>query len=177
HRRHGGAAEEAEAEPVGVLVGDGADDGLGRLPQPGVDDLQAGVAQGAGHHLDAAVVAVEADLGEDDAERGGGRGHALTSLLLEEAADRDAEVAEDVGQGELVVLLQDLRRTVRVVDVRGLRAGVEHANGRYAGAEVFADLYHDFAPAVLGRADFPNRVRRDGQVALRQRAFGYAVAT
>jgi len=69
---HVGAAEDAEAEPVGVLVGDGADDGLRRLPQAGVDDVHPGVAQGAGHDLDAAVVAVEADLGEHDADRGRG---------------------------------------------------------------------------------------------------------
>ena len=64
--------QELQAEPVGVLVGDGADDGLGRLPQAGVDDVHAGVAQGAGDDLDAAVVAVEADLGEDDADGGSG---------------------------------------------------------------------------------------------------------
>ena len=65
-----------EAEPVGVLVGDGADDRLGRLPQPGVNDVHAGVAQGAGHDFDAAVVAVEADLGKHDANwrSGGHRG-------------------------------------------------------------------------------------------------------
>ena len=72
HQGHVGAAEDAEAEPVGVLVGDGADDGLRRLPQAGVDDVHAGVAQGAGHDLDAAVVAVEADLGEHDADGGCG---------------------------------------------------------------------------------------------------------
>ncbi len=71
HQRHVGAGEEAQAEPVGVLVGDGADDGFGRLPQAGVDDVHAGVAQGAGHDLDAAVVAVEPDLGEDDADGNG----------------------------------------------------------------------------------------------------------
>ncbi len=66
------AAKEAEAEPAGVLVGDGPDDGLGRLPQSGVDDLHAGVAsRGAATDLDAAVVAVEADFGEYDAEGGG----------------------------------------------------------------------------------------------------------
>ncbi len=69
---HVGAAEDAEAQPVGVLVGDGADDGLRRLPQAGVDDVHAGVAQGAGHDLDAAVVAVQADLGEHDADGGCG---------------------------------------------------------------------------------------------------------
>ena len=40
----------------------------GRLVQPGVDDLHAGVAQRAGDDLGAAVVAVEAGLGDDDAD-------------------------------------------------------------------------------------------------------------
>src|SRR5262249_43167133 len=81
HEGHVGAAEEAEAEPGGVLVGDGADDGLGRLPESGVDDVHAGVAEGAGDHLDAAVVAVEADLGQHDADRGGGC-HLGSSLVV-----------------------------------------------------------------------------------------------
>ena len=37
--------------------------------KPGVDDVHAGVAQRARDDLDAAVVAVEADLGDDDADR------------------------------------------------------------------------------------------------------------
>src|SRR5262249_50473502 len=64
HERHVRAAEETEANPVGVLVGNGADDCFRCLPQSSVDDLHAGVAQAAGNDLDAAVVAVEADLGE-----------------------------------------------------------------------------------------------------------------
>ena len=67
NKRHVGTAEDAEAEPGGVLVGDGAHHGFRRLPQASVDDLHAGVAQGAGHHLDAAVVAVQPDLGKHNA--------------------------------------------------------------------------------------------------------------
>ena len=59
---------DAGLDHVGVLVGHGADHRLGGLPQAGVDDVQTGVAQGAGHDLDAAVVAVEADLGKHDAD-------------------------------------------------------------------------------------------------------------
>ncbi len=43
----------------------GLGDLLGRLVQAGVDDLEAGVAQGAGDGLRPAVVAVEARLGHD----------------------------------------------------------------------------------------------------------------
>ncbi len=35
--------KNAQAEPVGVLVGERADDGFGSLPQPGVDDFHPGV--------------------------------------------------------------------------------------------------------------------------------------
>ena len=69
HQRHVRAAQQADAQPVGVLVGHGAHDRFGRLPQPGVDDVKARVAQGPRHDLDAAIVAVEADLGEHDSQR------------------------------------------------------------------------------------------------------------
>ena len=42
------------------------DDLLRRLAQAGVDDLHAGVAQRARDDLGAAIVAVEARLGDDD---------------------------------------------------------------------------------------------------------------
>ena len=66
-----GAGEDAEADDVGVLLLGGGDDLLRALPQPGVDDLHARVAQRAGHHLGAPVVAVEAGLGDQhpDASR------------------------------------------------------------------------------------------------------------
>ena len=64
------AGEEADAEHVDVLLDGGVDDFLGRAVQAGVDDVHAGVAQRAGDDLDAAVMAVEADLGEENADRG-----------------------------------------------------------------------------------------------------------
>ena len=116
HQGHVGAAEEAEAEPVGVLVGDGADDGLGRLPQAGVDDVHAGVAQGAGHDLDAAVVAVEADLGEHDAD-GGSRGHqAFLERVLGLSGRRlriDLSIGQHVRQRQRLVRREEHRHLRR----------------------------------------------------------------
>ena len=66
HERHVCAAEDAQSEPVRVFVGNGSHDRFGSLPQAGVNDLHSGIAQGAGDDFDAAVVAVEADLGEND---------------------------------------------------------------------------------------------------------------
>ena len=66
--RHVRAGEHREADQVGVLLDRGLDDLLGRLVQAGVDDLVAGVAQRPGHDLGAAVVPVEAGLGDHDAE-------------------------------------------------------------------------------------------------------------
>ena len=67
-QRHVGAGEDREADRVGVLLDHGRGDLLGRLVQAGVDDLHAGVAERAGDDLGAAVVAVEAGLGDDDAD-------------------------------------------------------------------------------------------------------------
>src|SRR5215218_3597282 len=70
-QRHVRAGEHRESDGVGVL-GDGRlDDLLGGLMQAGVDDLHAGVTQRPRHHLRAAVVPVQARLGDDDADRGG----------------------------------------------------------------------------------------------------------
>ena len=71
---HVGAGEDREADRVGVLLDHRLGDLLGRLVQAGVDDLHAGVAEGAGDDLGAAVVAVEAGLGDDDADLAGGCG-------------------------------------------------------------------------------------------------------
>ena len=65
------ARQHRQPDRVGVLLDRGLDDLLRRLVQAGVDDLDAGVAQRAGHHLGAAVVAVEPGLGDDDAHRSG----------------------------------------------------------------------------------------------------------
>ena len=55
-----------EAHGVGVLFFGRGHDGLGGLAQAQVDDLHACVAQDAGDHLDATVVAVQPQLGQDD---------------------------------------------------------------------------------------------------------------
>ena len=63
------AGQDRQADRVGVLLDRGLDDLLRRLVQAGVDDLDAGVAQRPGDDLRAAVVAVQAGLGDDDAQR------------------------------------------------------------------------------------------------------------
>src|SRR5947208_5995700 len=65
---HVSAAEAREADRVDVLLDRGLDDVLRRLPQPGVDDLHAGVAQRAGDDLGPAVVAVESRFRDQDAD-------------------------------------------------------------------------------------------------------------
>ena len=63
------AAEDRQADDVDVLLHRGRGDHLRRLVQAGVDDLHAGVAQRGGDDLGAAVVAVEAGLGDQNANR------------------------------------------------------------------------------------------------------------
>ena len=63
-----GAGEDGEADAVDVLLDGGGDDHLGGLAEAGVDDLHAGVAEGAGDDFGAAVVAVEAGFGDEDAD-------------------------------------------------------------------------------------------------------------
>src|SRR6266702_3274998 len=60
------ARQHREADGVGVLLQRGLRHLLGRLVQPGVDDLEPGVTQRAGDHLRAPIVAVETRLGDDD---------------------------------------------------------------------------------------------------------------
>jgi epoxide hydrolase-like predicted phosphatase len=64
--RHVGAGEHGQPDRVDVLVDRSGGDRLGRLEQPGVDDLVPGVAQDPGDNFDPPVVAVEADLGDQD---------------------------------------------------------------------------------------------------------------
>ncbi len=59
-----------------------ARDRLGRLPQAGVDHLEAGVHQRARHDLRALVVAVEAGLGEHHLDALASRHDADTSLAM-----------------------------------------------------------------------------------------------
>src|SRR5260370_250565 len=78
HARNQGqvsAAENAQTKPVGVLVRHRPNDGLRRLPQPRVDHMHAGVAQSPGDHFDAAVMAVETNLGQHHADESCGSRH------------------------------------------------------------------------------------------------------
>ncbi len=65
--RHVRARQHRQPDRVDVLVDGRGRDRVGRLEQPGVDHLEAGVAQDARHDLHPAVVSVETDLGDQDA--------------------------------------------------------------------------------------------------------------
>src|SRR6185369_17606627 len=54
-----GTGQDREPDAVYVLLDSGRDDLLGGLVQTGVDDLETGVAKGAGDYLGAAIVAVQ----------------------------------------------------------------------------------------------------------------------
>src|SRR2546425_667115 len=58
--------EDGEPYDVGVLLKRGLGDHFGGLADACVDDLEAGVAEGPGDYFGAAVVSVEAGLGDDD---------------------------------------------------------------------------------------------------------------
>ena len=66
---HVGAREDRDPDRVCVLLDRGLDDLLGKLVQARVDHLHAGVTERPGDHLRAAVVPVEADLGDHDPDR------------------------------------------------------------------------------------------------------------
>ncbi len=74
------AGEDGEADAVDVFLDGGGDDHLGGLAEAGVDDLHAGVAEGAGDDFCAAVVAVEAGFGYEDADWGRRNSHRLVSI-------------------------------------------------------------------------------------------------
>ncbi|CAK7281608.1 hypothetical protein SGPA1_12401 [Streptomyces misionensis JCM 4497] len=69
------AGQNGQSNGVRVLLEGGVDDLLRRLVEAGVDDLHPGVAQGARDDLGAAVVAVEARLGDHHADRTGCHTH------------------------------------------------------------------------------------------------------
>jgi hypothetical protein len=62
-------AQNAQADDLDVLLNRDGGDRLGPLPDPEVDHLEARVAQRAGDELRAAVVPVEAGLGDEHAHR------------------------------------------------------------------------------------------------------------
>ncbi len=60
--RHVGAAQQADAQPVGVFVQGRLHDCFDRLPEAGIDHVKARIAQATSDDLHAAVVSVETDL-------------------------------------------------------------------------------------------------------------------
>src|SRR5262249_7801249 len=65
--RHVGARENRQADRVGVLLQSRLRHELGRLEEPGVDDLEPGVAQGPCDHFGPPIMSVQPGLGDDDA--------------------------------------------------------------------------------------------------------------
>ena len=62
------AGKNGEADAVNVFLQRGIHDHLRSLPQAGVDDFHAGIAQRAGNDFGAAVMAVEPRLGHQHAD-------------------------------------------------------------------------------------------------------------
>jgi hypothetical protein len=84
------AGKNREADDVDVFLDGGGGDHLGGLAQAGVDDFHAGVAQGASDYFCAAIVAIEAGLGNQHTDL----------LFRHRLGDGDFFVdAEDVAQG------------------------------------------------------------------------------
>ena len=61
--------KNTEADTIDVLLDGSMDDHLRSLPQAGVDDLHAGIAQGTSDNFRAAVMAIKAGLGHEDTDR------------------------------------------------------------------------------------------------------------
>jgi hypothetical protein len=73
NEREMGAAEKAETQPIRIFIFNGANHGFGRLPKAGINDLHTRITKRPRYHLDATVMAIETDFGEDHAN-GMGRG-------------------------------------------------------------------------------------------------------
>ncbi|MQM40427.1 hypothetical protein KBTX_04484 [wastewater metagenome] len=101
------AREQADAEDVHVLLQGGIHDLLGGAVQAGVDDVHTRIPQGPGDDLHTAVVAVEADLGQEYPDDRFALSHFLSSSLC----------SHDLGRLPLGGLLQPARGLV------GMRAG------------------------------------------------------
>ena len=73
------AGEDAHPDHVHVLLDGSGDDLLRGSVEPRVDDIHPSVAERPGDHLGTTVVAVQADLGDEDAD-GCRDGHLLLAL-------------------------------------------------------------------------------------------------
>ena len=64
-----GTVVHGDAHHVDILLRRHGGDGLGGLAEPRVDHLAAGITQDARYDTQASIVPVEADLGDEDAQR------------------------------------------------------------------------------------------------------------
>ena len=79
---HVGAGQQADNEHVHILLDGGLDDLLRGAVEPGIDDVHASVAQRARDDFDAAVVAVEPDLGQQHPNDAGFLVHRWVSSVV-----------------------------------------------------------------------------------------------
>jgi hypothetical protein len=84
--------EDRQSDDVDVLLDGRVGDRADRLVTAGVDDLHPRIAQGLGHHLGPAVVAVEPRLGDEHTDGIGHRRHG-TRRRLPNWSQKGAEFA------------------------------------------------------------------------------------
>ena len=77
-----GTRKRGETYRGHILVDGGGSDLLGRLMKSRIDHLEASIAQGAGDHLGAAVVAIESWLGDQDPGGHAARGYRACRSVL-----------------------------------------------------------------------------------------------
>ena len=100
-QRHVCARQHRQADGIDVFIDRCSRNGGRSLEQTGVDDLVPRVAQDPGDHLDAAIVTIEADLGDENAlpgHRGDQNSHQMvgTSTWRPNTVPREAITSPSV---------------------------------------------------------------------------------
>ena len=154
HQRHVRPAQQAQAQPVGVLIGHGAHHRFGRLPQPRVDHMKARIAQPRATTLMprswpsrptlARTIRVGVVMSIDDLSLPGGSSRALRFIP-----------AEDVGQG-----VHDL------ADGGTGMGGLEQRPDQVLARGGRATNFGQTSPHFAGVAPAPARSQRGDLVAL-----------
>ena len=62
------AAENTQTDDIDIFLQGGFGDHLGRLADAGVDHFKASVAQGTRHHFGPTIMAIQAGLGDENAD-------------------------------------------------------------------------------------------------------------
>jgi hypothetical protein len=62
HECHVSTAQEADSQPVDILVERGLDDGFGCQPHAGMNDVESRVAKSSGDDSDSSIVTVQSDF-------------------------------------------------------------------------------------------------------------------